>query len=89
MKLDNEQTGILQGESGAVKAQALRTLIEYGAAFEAKRLVPIQSCHLAGSFGIVRFNAYYNEYCGGDLFDGIRDGNSVEIDGSTGEIRVR
>ena len=51
---------MLRGDPGSVRSRALRTTVEYGKAFDAKRLVPVQSCHLAGSFGIVRFKAYYS-----------------------------
>jgi len=58
VKLDPEQEGILRGESGKAVALAMKTLISYGEVFGAKRLVPVKSCHLAGSFGIVMIKSY-------------------------------
>ncbi len=60
MKLDPEHESILHGESGAVMALAMKTLVDYGDAFGAKRLVPIKSAHLAGSFGMLPFPAYFD-----------------------------
>jgi len=36
-----------------------KTLVAYGQAFGAERLVPIESAHLAGSFGVSVYKAYY------------------------------
>lgn len=59
MKLEPEQESVLQGESGRAMAMAMKTLVEYGRAFGASRLVPIKSGHLAGSFGVFMYKAYY------------------------------
>lgn len=59
MKLDAEQESILRGESGRGMALAMKTLVNYGDAFGAERLVPIKSAHLAGTFGAISFKAYY------------------------------
>jgi cis-L-3-hydroxyproline dehydratase len=59
MKLDSEQESVLRGESGGAMALAMKTLVAYGDAFDAKRLVPIKSAHLTGSFGLSPFSAYY------------------------------
>ena len=59
MRLEPEQESILRGEQGQARARALRTLVAYGEAFGAKRLLPIKSGHLAGSFGAFIFRAYY------------------------------
>lgn len=59
MNLDPQQESVLRGESGEAMSLALRTLVRYGEACGAGRLVPITSAHLAGSFGIVLFEAYY------------------------------
>ena len=59
MKLTSEQEGIIRGESGQVLGLALKTLVDYGEAFGAGRLVPIRSGHVAGSMGIRPFRAYY------------------------------
>ena len=59
MKLEPEQKAMLNGEQGHVIALALKTLVHYGKAFGAQRLVPIKSAHLAGSFGSISYSAYY------------------------------
>ena len=59
MILEPEQDAILKGAQGHVMALALRTLVDYGKAFGAKRLVSIKSAHLAGSFGSISYGAYY------------------------------
>ena len=56
MKLEPQQQAVL--DKGGAEALALRTLIAYGEAFGAKRLVPVFSAHLAGSFGILAFSTY-------------------------------
>jgi cis-L-3-hydroxyproline dehydratase len=58
MNLDQEQKNILRGENGRVMAMAMETVVKYGDAFSAKRLVPIKSAHLAGTFGMGPFHAY-------------------------------
>lgn len=59
MKLSAEQKGMLSGTDGKTIALAMHTLVRYGEAFGATKLVPIASAHLAGSFGISKFGAYY------------------------------
>jgi cis-L-3-hydroxyproline dehydratase len=59
MKLDSLQEAISRGSEGGALALAMRTLVSYGEAFGAGRLVPIKSAHLAGSFGSRTFSAYY------------------------------
>lgn len=59
MKLEPDQESILRGESGRALALAMKTLVDYGDAFGAGRLVPVRSGHLAGTFGAVSFKAYY------------------------------
>jgi len=56
MKLEPEQQDAL-GKGGA-EALAMKTLVAYGEAFGARRLVPVHSAHLAGSFGILAFSTY-------------------------------
>ena len=60
MKLEPEQEMMLAGEAGKAMASAMMTLVSYGEAFGAKRMVPIKSCHLAGTFGIKIYKAYLN-----------------------------
>ncbi|MEW5735582.1 MAG: aconitase X, partial [Thermodesulfobacteriota bacterium] len=59
ISLTEEQQAILGGVSGPATALALRTVVEYGRAFGARRLVPIKSAHLAGSLGTFLYKAYY------------------------------
>ena len=59
MKLEPEQEDILHGKQGEALALAMKSLVDYGHAFGASRLVGIKSAHLAGSFGIFNLRAYY------------------------------
>ncbi len=59
MNLTPEQEAMVAGESGAALGLAMRTLIDYGKAFGAARMVPIKSAHLAMSFGVGFMGAYY------------------------------
>lgn len=59
MKLSPEEQEILAGKKGRALQLALQTLVRYGEAFGADRLVEIQSSHLAGSFGVFVYRAYY------------------------------
>ena len=54
MILTQEQQAILNGEQGETMAKVMKTLVMYGDAFEAERLVPITSSynHLVTSFGL-------------------------------------
>lgn len=58
--LTDQQKSILAGESGQALSLAMKTLVQYGKSFGAKRLVPIVSGHLAGSFGAFLYKAYYH-----------------------------
>jgi len=62
-----EQEETLRGKSGGVLANVMRTLVKYGDAFGAGRLVPIKSAHLTGSFGMLPYTGYY------DVLDKIAD----------------
>lgn len=59
MDLTDEQRRILDGADGPEMQHALRTLVRYGEAFDAPRLVPIKSAHLTGSFAISTYTGYY------------------------------
>jgi predicted aconitase len=59
MRLTSDQQALLDGAEGPVLAKCMRTLVRYGAAFGAPRLVPIASAHLTGSFKIFFYTAYY------------------------------
>ncbi|MBP3315037.1 MAG: DUF521 domain-containing protein [Clostridia bacterium] len=54
MILTKEQEAILNGEKGETLAKVMKTLVMYGDAFEAEKLVPITSKynHLVTSFGL-------------------------------------
>ncbi len=54
MNLTKEQQAILDGERGETPAKVMKTLVMYGEAFEAEKLVPITSKynHLVTSFGL-------------------------------------
>lgn len=59
MELTENQRATLCGEAGEPVAKCLETLVRYGEIFNAKRLVPIKSAHLAGTFRIVFHSAYH------------------------------
>ncbi len=54
MKLTKEQQAILDGQKGETLAKVMKTIVMYGDAFEAEKLVPITSKynHLVTSFGL-------------------------------------
>jgi len=53
MKLTAEEKAILDGKEGETKAKIMKTLVEFGDVFGAKRLVPVTTDgHLVTSFGI-------------------------------------
>jgi len=75
---------MLRGESGAAMALAMKTLVAYGEAFGAERLVSgsvLAETRFKRGFPIVEYNA-------ADLYSAIGYGDWVEVDGETGEIRV-
>ena len=74
MDLTEDQISVLDGAEGQAVARCLKTLVEYGNAFGARRLVPIQSAHLAGSFRIYVFNTYLEM-----LARIVRDGARVRV----------
>ena len=53
MKLTPEQQAVLDGSKGAVMAKVMKTLVMYGDAFGAEKMVPITSTygHTVISFG--------------------------------------
>jgi len=59
MELTPEQQAIRDGRDGPEMQHAIETLIRYGEAFDAPRLVPIKSAHLTGSFAISAYSGYY------------------------------
>ena len=62
MKLTAEQQAILNGENGETMAKVMKTLVMYGDAFEAEKLVPITSKynHLVTSFGLKVMSPVYD-----------------------------
>ena len=54
MYLTPEQQAILDGSKGEVMAKVMKTLVMYGDAFGAEKLVPVTSKynHLVTSFGL-------------------------------------
>ncbi len=54
LKLTTEQQAILDGAKGETMAKVMKTMVMYGDAFEAEKLVPItsKSNHLVTSFGL-------------------------------------
>jgi predicted aconitase len=71
MDLTEEQQAILAGSDGEAVGLCLRSLVRYGDAFGAWRLVPIKSAHLTGSFRIYFYSAYY-ELVGRLVREGVR-----------------
>ena len=62
MFLTDEQKAILNGEKGETLAKVMKTLVMYGDAFEAEKLVPITSQynHLVTSFGLKVMSPVYD-----------------------------
>ncbi|MBO5199902.1 MAG: DUF521 domain-containing protein [Clostridia bacterium] len=62
MYLTPEQQAILDGEKGEVMAKVMKTMVMYGDAFEAEKLVPITSNynHLVTSFGLKVMSPVYD-----------------------------
>ena len=62
MVLTKEQEAILDGEKGETLAKVMKTLVMYGDAFEAEKLVPITSSynHLVTSFGLKVMSPVYD-----------------------------
>ena len=62
MYLNQEQQNILNGAKGETMAKVMKTLVMYGEAFEAEKLVPITSDynHLVTSFGLKVMSPVYD-----------------------------
>ncbi len=62
MILTKEQEAILNGQQGETLAKVMKTLVMYGEAFEAEKLVPITSKynHLVTSFGLKVMSPVYD-----------------------------
>ena len=61
MKLNKEQTAILNGEKGSTMAKVMESVIRYGELFGAEKLVPVTSKynHLVTSFGLKALGPVY------------------------------
>ena len=75
MILTKEQQAILDGEKGETLAKVMKTLVMYGNAFEAEKLVPITSKynHLVTSFGLKVMSPVY------DLMQQLLDAGVVAV----------
>ena len=64
MKLTPEQQAVLDGSKGEVMAKVMKTLVMYGDAFGAEKMVPITSTygHTVISFGINAMKPVYDLY---------------------------
>ena len=62
MQLTQEQQAILDGSKGETMAKVMQTMVMYGDAFEAEKLVPISSKynHLVTSFGLKVMSPVYD-----------------------------
>ena len=62
MVLTKEQQAILDGEKGETLAKVMKTIVMYGDAFEAEKLVPVTSNynHLVTSFGLKVMSPVYD-----------------------------
>ncbi len=62
MELTPEQVAILNGEQGETMAKVMKTLVMYGEAFGATKMVPVTSekGHLVTSFGLKVMNPVYD-----------------------------
>ena len=71
--LTKEQQEILNGSKGETMAKVLRTLVAYGEAFDAERLVPVTSeyGHTVISFGLGVMKPVY------ELYDRILSDNAI------------
>ena len=64
MQLTAQQQAMLDGEQGEVMAKVMKTLVMYGEAFGAKRMVPVTSKmgHTVISFGLKAMKPVYDLY---------------------------
>ncbi len=81
MILTPEQQAILDGEKGETMAKVMKTLVMYGDAFEAEKLVPITSKynHLVTSFGLKVMSPVY-DLMQKLLDDGVFSGQQFSVD---------
>ena len=81
MILTKEQQAILDGEKGETLAKVMKTLVMYGDAFEAEKLVPITSKynHLVTSFGLKVMSPVY-DLMQQILDAGVSSGQKFQVD---------
>ena len=81
MKLTNEQQAILDGKQGQILAKVMKTLVMYGDAFEAEKLVEITSeyNHLVTSFGLKVMAPVY-DLMQQILDAGVKSGQKFSVD---------
>ena len=81
MLLTKEQQEILDGAKGETLAKVMKTLVMYGEAFEAEKLVPITSKynHLVTSFGLKVMSPVY-DLMQQILDAGVASGQKVSVD---------
>ena len=73
MQLTNEEVEILNGSKGETMAKVMKTLVMYGDAFGATKMVPVTSKmgHLVTSFGLKVMSPVY------DLMDKLIEGGAL------------
>ena len=81
MKLTKEQPEIYDGKKGETLAKVMKTLVLYGEAFEAEKLVPITSKynHLVTSFGLKVMSPVY-DLMQRLLDEGVSSGQQFSVD---------
>ncbi len=83
MKLTNEQQEILDGKQGEVLAKVMKSLVMFGDAFDATKMVPVTSeyNHLVTSFGLGMLDAVY------ELMDKLIDAGAISKQKFTADPR--
>lgn len=81
MKLTAEQQAILDGAKGETLAKVMKTLVMYGNAFDAEKMVPITSeyNHLVTSFGLKVMSPVY-DLMQKLLDEGVKSGQKFSVD---------
>ena len=81
MKLTQEQQAILDGAKGETLAKVMKTLVRYGNAFNAEKMVPITSNynHLVTSFGLKVMSPVY-DLMQTLLDEGVKSGQLFSVD---------
>ena len=81
MLLTKQQESILNGEKGETLAKVMKTLVMYGEAFDAKKMVEVTSRynHLVTSFGLGVMEPVY-ELMDTLLKEGVRSGQKFTVD---------